>query len=392
MVSRLSKLLLSQSFFLFGSRGTGKSTLIKSRLPEALVIDLLIPETEEKYSRSPSFLIEELEDYKKKYPDQRWIFIDEIQKTPALLDIVHKLIEEKHFKFALSGSSSRKLKRGKANLLAGRAFLYELFPYTYLEMKTFFNLDQVLQWGSLPKIFEFSAIERAAYLRSYVNTYLKEEVVAEQLVRQLQPFRNFLEVAAQSNGQILNYSKISRDVGSEVPTIQSYFDILVDTYIGFYLIPYHRSVRKRQRANPKFYFFDLGVKRALERKTEIPIEPMTYSYGSSFEHFLILEVYRYIKYFQPNWEMYYLQTKDNAEIDLIIDRPGYKTILIEIKSSNQLLTLQDEKLRSFKSLVNTFENAEAYVLSQCPTSRVVEGIHFLHWQKGLSEIGLILET
>jgi predicted AAA+ superfamily ATPase len=205
---------------------------------QALFIDLLLPESEEKYAKKPETLIEELQFYQVNNPDQQWVFIDEIQKLPKLLDVVHKLIEEKHFKFALSGSSSRKLKRGKANLLAGRAFLYELFPFTFLEMNSFFNLDSVLQWGSLPKIFEFNDEDRVSFLRSYVQTYLKEEIVAEQLVRNLQPFRNFLEVAAQANGQILNFSKLARDINSEVPTVQSYFEILIDTYIGFYLHQY----------------------------------------------------------------------------------------------------------------------------------------------------------
>jgi predicted AAA+ superfamily ATPase len=389
MVNRICKLSKSNSFFLFGARGTGKSTLIKALLPEALVIDLLIPEVEDQFLRSPSFLLEQLTHYKKSKPKQQWVFIDEVQKIPALLDLVHKLIEEKHFKFALSGSSSRKLKRGRANLLAGRAFLFELFPYTSNEIQNDFEIDSVLRWGSLPKIFELNEEDRILYLRSYVNTYLKDEIVAEQLVRNLQPFRNFLEVAAQSNGQILNFSKIGRDIHAEVPTVQSYFDILVDTYIGFYLHPYHESVRKRQRANPKFYLFDLGIRRTLERKINIPLESMSYSYGNAFEHFVILEIYRLIKYFQPDWEMFYLRTKDDAEIDLIIDRPGQPKVLIEIKSSTQALTLQDDKLKSFANLVHSIENHEAYVLSQNQSSRIVDGISFMHWREGLKQIGLL---
>jgi predicted AAA+ superfamily ATPase len=386
MVSRLCKLSKNHSFFLFGSRGTGKSTLIKSLFPQALLIDLLLPDVEEKYAKRPELLIEELQFYQHENPNQPWVFIDEIQKAPKLLDVVHKLIEEKHFKFALSGSSSRKLKRGKANLLAGRAFLYELFPYTVFEMQLFFNLDLVLRWGSLPKIFELNEEDRISFLRSYVQTYLKDEIVAEQLVRNLQPFRNFLEVAAQANGQILNFSKLARDINSEVPTVQSYFDILIDTYIGFYLHPYHESVRKRQRTNPKFYFFDLGVKRSLERKSNIPIEPTSVPYGNAFEHFVVVEIYRLIKYFQPDWEIFYLKTVGNAEIDIIIDRPGLKKVLIEIKSTTQALLLSDDKLKSFTTLVQTFNKKEAYVLSQCIESRLVDEIYFLHWKTGLDKI------
>lgn len=386
MVPRLCKLSNTNSFFLFGARGVGKSTLIKALFPKALHIDLLLPDVEEKYAQRPSSLIEELHLYQIENPKQHWIFIDEIQKVPSLLDVVHKLIEEKHFKFALSGSSSRKLKRGKANLLAGRAFVYELFPYTFVEMKSFFDLDFILRWGSLPKVFELNEEDRILFLRSYVQTYLKDEIIAEQLVRNLQPFRNFLEVAAQLNGQILNYSKIARDINAEVPTVQSYFDILVDTHIGFFLSPHHESVRKRQRANPKFYFFDLGVKRSLERKSNIPIEPRSFPYGNAFEHFIVAETYRLIKYFQLDWELSYLRTINGAEIDLIIDRPGLSKVLIEIKSTAQSLTLNDDKIKSFSSLVQSFKNKEAFVLSQDPDSRVVDDIFFLHWKKGLSKI------
>ncbi len=388
MVSRLCTLSISNSFFLFGARGTGKSTLIKALFSEALHIDCLLPEVEELYSSRPSFLIEKLKQYRNEKPDQHWVFIDEVQKVPALLNVVHKLIEEKHFKFALSGSSSRKLKRGKANLLAGRAFHYELFPYTSFEMSEFFNLEAVLRWGSLPKIFELNDEDKIEFLRSYVHTYLKDEIVAEQLVRNLQPFRDFLEVAAQCNGQILNFSKIARDVDTEVPTVQSYFDILLDTHIGFFLRPYHESVRKRQRSNPKFFFFDLGVKRSLERKISIPIEPKSFSYGNAFEHFIVAEIYRLIKYFQKDWELFYLRTKDDAEIDIIIDRPGMTKVLVEINSTSEILNLTDSKLKSFISLYKALENSEAFVFSQCNESYNIENVIFAPWQKGLELIGL----
>lgn len=238
---RSCKLPKAHSFFLFGARGTGKSTLIRNLFPQALVIDLLIPEVEDQLSRSPSFLLEQLHQLQRSDPTQQWIFIDEVQKVPALLDIVHKPIEEKHFEFALSGSSSRKLKRGKANLLAGRALLCELFPYT------------------------------------------------------------------------------------------------------------------------------------------------------SFERFMVVEIYRLIKYHQQDWEIFYLRTKDDAEIDLIIDRPGASKILIEIKSSTQPLTQQDEKLKSFAALVHSFKDKEAFVLGQCPDARLVDGIRFLHWRQGLEQIGLLKE-
>jgi predicted AAA+ superfamily ATPase len=172
-----------------------------------------------------------------------WVVVDEIQKIPSPLDSVHSLIEKKKIKFALTGSSSRKLRRGGANLLAGRAVIFSLFPATHNELGERFDLDTTLSWGSLPRTLELKDnTEKSRFLKSYVQTYVKEEIVVEQLIRNLEPFRLFLPVAAQMDGQILNYSNISRDTGVDYKTIQNYYQILVETHLGQYLENYSRSV------------------------------------------------------------------------------------------------------------------------------------------------------
>ena len=191
-------------------------------------------------------------------------------------------------------------------------------------------------------------------------TYLKEEIIAEQIVRRLDPFRHFLEVAAQCNGQILNYAKISRAIGVDIKTTQSFFSILEETLVGVLLPAYDRSLRKRQRTQPKFYFFDLGVKRALERTLEQDLHPRTWAFGQAFEHFIILEAIRLSSYFQPDWRFSYLRTKDDAEIDLIVDRPGRPTALIEIKSTDQVKKEDVATLRRFQK---DMPNSQAYCFS-----------------------------
>lgn len=387
MINRQCKLSKNHSFFLFGSRGVGKSTLIKSSFEknDLTVFDLLNPQLEAELTLHPNHLVEMLEQVQKSHPQKKWVFIDEVQKIPALLDVVHSLIEKKHFLFALSGSSARKLKRGHANLLAGRAYVFHLFPFTYQELGAEFKLDDSLRWGSLPKVFNTSDIDRIRYLRSYANTYLKEEIVAEQLVRNLAPFRAFLEVAAQSSGKIINYTNIARDVGAEVPTVQSYFDILEETYVGFRLPPFHESLRKRQRQNPKFYFFDNGVLRTLCRRVDLPISPSTFEYGDLFESFLIQEVTRLIHYQEKDWALSYLRTKDNFEVDLILDRPGMPRAFVEIKSTH---SVKNESVTGLSRLRQEYPQHDFFVLSQDKTEFIRDGISFLPWKKGITQLGL----
>jgi len=385
MYKRLCKPLLSNSFFLFGGRGTGKSSLLKELFksdPPSLWLDLLDEETARRYMLNPGLLEEQTAHG---FNARSWVVIDEVQRVPPLLNIVHRLIEKKKIKFALTGSSARKLKRGGANLLAGRAFLNHLHPLTSLEMGEDFNLLSALRWGTLPQLSQYdSDLERSEYLKAYVNTYLREEIKEEQLVRRIEPFLRFLEVAAQSNGQLINHSKIARDAGaSDAKAVERYFEILVDTLIGFHLEPYHASIRKRQTAKAKFYFFDPGVKRALEGQLSIPIQPRTPPFGHAFEHFLMLEIHRYRDYFRREEKFSYLRTKDDVEVDLIIERPRQKKIVIEIKSSDRV---DEVEILRLKALKKDLAPCDFWVASREKHPRMIEGFEILPWQQVLRNL------
>jgi predicted AAA+ superfamily ATPase len=381
-LKRQLKLDSDESFFLFGARGTGKSTLLKVAFVHQpkLWIDLLDPNTEEEYQLNPMLLEERALDF----PRNTWIVIDEVQKCPKLLDVVHRLIENRGLRFALTGSSSRKLKRGGANLLAGRAFNFTLFPLTYLELGHHFDVDFILSWGSLPKIFKFkSDLERNRYLKAYTQVYLKEEIVAEQAVRNLTPFRLFLQVAAQSNGEITNYANIARDTGVDIKTVQNYYQILVDTYVGFFLESYHRSVRKVQISSPKFYFLDTGVVRALKKQLNVPLQRKTTDYGSAFESWFVNECYRLNSYYELDYTFSYLKTKDDVEIDLIIERPGKKIILVEIKSSDKV---DHSKIRNLLHFEKDFPDALFICASHVKLKQKIGCVTVLPWEKALELI------
>ncbi len=385
MYNRLIRLPEKSSFFLFGARGSGKTHLLKAHFSsrKVLYLDLLDPETFQTLSLRPKSLVEQLEALPKVI---QWVIIDEIQKIPSLLDVVHQQIELGRFKFALTGSSARKLKHGGANLLAGRAFVYHLFPLTAREIGAEFSLPRALRWGTLPRLFSLKSDEdKRDYLRSYAHTYLQEEITQEQVVRRLDPFRRFLFIAAQMSGQIVNFAKIAREAGTTVPTVQSYFQILEDTLIGFLLDSFHESVRKRQRENPKFYFFDTGVLRALGQTLSVDLPSHTYAFGTAFEHFIINEIQRLQSYGKKDFRFSYLRTKDGVEVDLIIERPGKKRALVEIKSTDRV---QPDDLRALKRLAPDIVHSEAFCLSLDPVAKKIEGVRCLPWQRGLEALGL----
>ncbi|MBI3535831.1 MAG: DUF4143 domain-containing protein, partial [Deltaproteobacteria bacterium] len=252
------------------------------------------------------------------------------------------------------------------------------------ELKDSFDLNSVLNWGSLPKVQSLgSNAERAAYLKTYALTYLKEEVQSEQLVRKLEPFRLFLEVAAQCNAKILNFKKISNDVGVDDKTVFSYFQILEETWIGFFLPSYHPSIRKSQLSHPKFYFFDPGVIRALSRTLAGNIVSGTSLYGDAFEHWVILEIYRLNEYTGSDYRLSYFATKEGSEVDLVLDKPGFPVILIEIKSSTRV---DEREVNKLARISKDFKNAKVYYVSQDMSHLKIGSVICLHWQELLKEL------
>ena len=278
MLKRELELPLNAHIFLLGPRQTGKTTLVKQRISEKQRKDynLLLTQEFSKLVARPSVLREEVLALGEKITH---VFLDEIQRVPDLLNEVQVLIDEGTAKwFILSGSSARKLKRNQGNLLGGRAWLYTLYPLTITEIGgESFKLGRALSFGTLPQVYTAEDdIARENHLRAYVDLYLREEIEAEALSRNIGGFIRFLSVAAQSNGEIINFSNISRDVGLSSVTVKEYFKILEDTLLGSFLFPYHQSERKRHRLGAKFYFFDTGVLRAAQKRLSQPIESGTF--------------------------------------------------------------------------------------------------------------------
>lgn len=384
MRSRLLSLPKKYSFFLFGARGVGKSTLIRQAFPQAHTywVDLLLPENEQRYTAAPSILIDEVRALSS---DIAHVVIDEVQKVPKLLDVVHSLIETTDKHFILTGSSARKLKAGGANLLAGRAFVKKLYPFSFIELDKTFSLEVALNTGCLPKVWAFDHQEdRYDFLEAYTYTYLKEEVWAEHLVNKFDPFRQFLELAAQTNGKLINYANIARDCGADAKTVKSYFSILEDTWVGFVLDPYQRSVRKRLSQTPKFYFFDVGVARALSRTHRLPLTQQTYGYGDYFEQLVVVEIYKLCQYFHPDYRLSFLRTKEGLEVDLVIERPGSTLLLIKIKSATQIKESMLSPLKQFKKAL---PEATCLCLSNDPVAKVFSNdIQAQHWQIALRSL------
>ena len=353
---------------------TEKKTLLK--------IDLLDLEQEQKYALNPKIIIEEIN----ANSDIKYVVIDEIQKLPKLLDLIHQYIQKNKNKviFVLTGSSVKKLKQGAANLLAGRAFVNNLFPLTFTELANDFDLNQYLEIGGLPEVYSFEDRKfQNKYLKSYALTYLKEEVWAEHLIKNLDPFRKFLELAAQANGEIINYSKLARQIGVDSKTVQSYFQILEETLVAYIIEPFSSSIRKRLVKSPRFYFFDTGVQRALSNTLNLPLIKSTYAYGKAFEHFIVTQIISKIHYLENDYSYSYLKTEAGVEIDLILQRPSKELILIEIKSSDHILEDDTKHLNEIRA---DLKKAKSYLLSLDTSRRKIGDTLCLYWQEGIKEI------
>lgn len=351
MYKRTIKLPVGKrSFFLFGPRQTGKSTLIEGLLKghPHWTINLLERDTFLLYKAHPERLRQEIE-AKKLDGDPFTVFIDEVQKIPEILDEVHLLIEryKRKLLFVLTGSSARKLKRSAANLLAGRAWQFFLYPLTHREIGKNFKLEKVLSRGGLPPVISESDAAAIQTLNAYAQIYLKEEILDEALTRNIAAFSKFLEIAADQSGAIVNYSNIARETHVSVKTIQGYYQILEDTLIAYRLPVYLRSARKRLVLHPKYYLFDTGIIQSLVGRAGQEVREGTQLFGNLFEHFIILETLRLASYAGKDWHFYFWRTSHGAEVDLIIEN-SQGLWAVEIKSGVQIEPGQLQGLRSFQ--------------------------------------------
>lgn len=312
------------SALLLGPRGTGKSTYIQQHFAQAKYYDLLDTAEQIRLSKAPAQLSAEVA----AMPAGSWVVIDEIQKIPSLLDEVHRLIERQHLRFLLSGSSARKLKRGAANLLAGRAQLLHMFPLVSAEVDFAVDPLRQAQFGMLP--MAYCADDPVPYLRAYAEVYLKEEILAEALTRNIGGFARFLEVAARQNGQVTNVANIGRDAEVSRQTVQGHFEILRDTLIGDWLPAWQLKRSTKQIAHPKFYFFDAGVTRALSGR--LPYPPTSEETGPLMETLVLQEVRAYVAYAGLHYPLFFWSSPDRVEIDLLCEtQRGF--MAIEIKSA-----------------------------------------------------------
>ena len=326
----------ARSVFLFGPRGTGKTTWIRDRFPNAAAYDLLDTGEALRLSKRPDTLNRELD----ALPADSWVVIDEVQKVPELLNEVHRLIESRGLRFVLSGSSARKLRRRGVNLLAGRATTTTLFPLVSAELGVGLDVEQALSHGTLP--MAVAGESPKDYLRSYAETYLVQEVQAEALTRNLGAFARFLEIAARQNAQVTNATSIARDAGIDRRTVQSHFGILSDTLIGYWLPPWKLRSATKQVQQSKFYFFDSGVVRALSGR--LPYPPTPEERGPLLETIVLNEIRAFLSYSGRHYVPHYWRSYDGAEVDVLCETAaGF--VAVEIKASSRWDTRFNRGLR-----------------------------------------------
>lgn len=378
------------SFFLFGPRQTGKTTLIESMLDveTSFKVNLLETDVFLKYARDQSLLRREVNYWIERIKGSGVVFVDEVQKCPPLLDEVQALMDKwkNRLTFVLTGSGARKLKRGSANLLGGRAWSFTLHPLTYREIGADFDLDGIIRFGSLPPVVTGEDRDKLRTLRAYAQTYLKEEVLDEALVRNLPAFSRFLELAADQSGMQVSYTNIASETGVRSKTVREYYRVLEDTLLAFALPPYLKSMRKRLTAHPVFYLFDIGVINALCGRLESAFTPGTPLYGRLFEHYVILELRRLADYMEKEWGFYYWRTAHGAEVDLVLDT-GRKLMAIEIKSGRNV---RSQELRGLSSFKEDYPGSD--ILCVCCADRPykVNDIRCLPWHVFFEELfGLV---
>lgn len=365
----LPQLLQKKSFFLLGPRSTGKTTLIETQLPDAKVYDLLDYEIFRRLVQRPRLIEEEITD-----PAQI-IVIDEIQKLPMLLDEVQRLIQKKNIRFLLTGSSARKLKRRGSNLLAGRAWEARLFPLVYREIDDF-DLLQYLNRGGLPQVYDSPDFQEE--LKYYVSTYLREEIQAEAITRNILAFSEFLDAIALANGQELNYESLASDCQVSPGTLKNYIQILEDTLLGFTLKGFTKTRKRKSISRAKHYLFDLGVTNQLCRRGEI--REKSDLFGNAFEHFIILEVRAFLNYYRKDIDLHYWRSTSQFEVDLVLGTE----IAIEIKGTH---LVQDKHLKGLRALKEEGIHKRFLVVSlDLERRRTADGIEILPWKDFLKSL------
>lgn len=376
MYPRFYKPLKNQCFFLFGPRGTGKSTWLKSQFKEAFLIDLLNSETYRLLLSNPHRLISMIPDGKK------IVIIDEVQKIPDLLNEVHRIIEEKKLIFILTGSSARKLKREGVNLLAGRALQRFFHPLTCWELGKDFSLERSLKFGLLP--MSINASDPRDFLSSYVNTYLREEVQAEGLIRNLSAYSHFLEVASFSQGSTLTMSRIASDVGVDSKVIASYFEVTEDLLLSVRIPVFSKKAKRRLKSHPKFFYFDCGVYRSLRPKG--PLDSEFEIDGPALET-LFLQHYRALgEFIKWDQKLYYWKTANNLEVDFV--SYGEEGLFaFEIKRTNFIRNEDLEGLRLFK---HDYPIAKCFLLCFASENKIIDNIQIINYETALLSLAAIM--
>ncbi len=379
MINRTLDLSLSRtkSCFLWGPRQTGKSTLLKNVFPKAPYYDLLLASEYRRLMQDPGLLRSETEALGITRATQRDpIIIDEVQKVPELLDEIHWLIVNRGLRFLLSGSSPRRLKRGGGNLLGGRAVRLELMPLTSAELPDF-SLERALNQGLMPP--HYLAEDPRLLLRSYVGDYLREEIYAESLVRNLPAFQHFLDAAALSNGQIVNYAAVARDVGVSAPGIRGYFEILIDTLIGTWVPAFRKRPKRRVIESPRFYFFDIGIVNELARRGALMAGSA--EFGAAFEHFIFMELRAHASYSLLHYPIAYWRTASGFEVDFVLAEGA---LAVEVKSTDHPVADHLKGLRAFREEMCP---RRSILVCRAPRPRRTEdGIEILPWPSFLKQL------
>lgn len=361
----------SESCFLWGPRQSGKSTLLKAKFPDSAYYDLLLSDEFERLNRRPSLLREEL---LANHPTKP-VIIDEVQKIPQLLDEIQWLIVNKKIQFILCGSSARKLKRGSGNLLGGRALRYELFPLVSQEIPEF-NLLRALNHGCLPRHYQAEHPELLG--RAYIGDYLKEEIAAEALTRNIPAFARFLEAASFSNGEVVNFTNIARECGVSAPTAKEYFHILVDTLLARFVMPFQKKPKRRVVQASKFYLFDVGVANALLKRGTISVGSEVF--GRAFEQFIFQEVIAHSHYSGLEYAVSYWRTASGFEVDFIL---GDRDVALEVKGTSEV---HSHHLRGMRAFREEYNPQKSIVVSLDSKAREVDGIKILPWKIFLDDL------